>query len=147
MKAFIVGISAVALVAPANATSLPLSTQVTDTVCQAKTVPVYFEKGATQLSDTAKAVLAEIEQSFGACALTHIETSAISGDAATPQARADLAAARELAVLAELRAADQVETDQITHSQPVVALNDVELSLPSARRVEVTFHLLPPTLG
>lgn len=147
MKAFIVGISAAALVAPAQAASLPLATQMTDTVCQAKTIPVYFERGADQLSTTAKAALAEVEQSFGACALTHIETSATAGDAATPQARADLAVARELAVLAELRASNQVETDQIVRSQPVVALNDAELSLPGARRVEVTFHLLPPALG
>ena len=147
MKAFIVGISAVALVAPAQAASLPLPTQMTDTVCQAKTVPVYFERGADQLSEAAKAALAEIEQSFDTCALTRIETSAIAGDAATPQARADLAAARELAVLAELRTADQVDANQIMRAKSVIALNDVELSLPSARRVEVTFHLLPPALG
>ena len=147
MKSLIASLAACALTVPAAAATDMTPVQVADSACTARTVPIYFAPGEKALSPAASAALASVSDTFGYCKLAHVETAAYAGDAKSPMASRELATARQHAVLVALGSADLIGDAAIQRTARMDTLAGADRALPSARRVEVTFHLVPPALG
>jgi hypothetical protein len=141
---------ATSLTTAANAAPLPappteVYTPPVQSSCVDTTVQVYFENGASALTNHARSVISQAQQNLSGCALGDVEMIAITSDARTQDELVELSSER-IAMVSGALASEGVP---IAYAKTAIDTDIEEASTlrPMTRRVEVRLTAWAPEIG